>query len=99
MCMSLGGYLAEIPNYFVQTTITDGLNEECWIGLRRNGTNFQWRSGRELDEFQFWKNREPGNTDCVSISDEMSEWITKGCGDMISCYICMNGKLHCKALI
>ena len=94
--MALGGYLAEIPNYFVQTIITKEVNSDCWIGLRRNGTTeeFRWRSGRELGEFNFWKDEmEPVNSDCVSLMGAMSEWDTRPCDNTISCSICMLGKL------
>ena len=94
VCVALGGYLAEIPNYFVQKTIATGVTGNCWIGLRSNGTGeYSWRSGRELNEFQFWKDGEPGSHECVSFSGTQSEWETKGCNDMINCFICMAGKL------
>ena len=94
-CASLGGHLAEIPNYFVQKTIATGLSSKCWIGLRRNGTeNFSWRSGRKLNDFQFWKGKKPGSQECVSFrSGSNSRWVTNSCADQTNCYICMAGKL------
>ena len=78
----------------MQQTIDTGMTGDCWIGLRSNGTGeYYWRSGRELNEFQFWKNGEPGNQECVSFHGMKSEWETNDCPDMLSCFICMAGKL------
>ena len=80
----------------MQQTIATGVDKHCWIGLRRNGTGeYYWRSGRELNEFHFWKHGEPGSRECVSFHGTESEWETRDCSDRFDCFICMAGKLQC----
>ena len=78
----------------MQQTIETGITGNCWIGLRRNGTGeFNWISGRGIEEFQYWRWGEPGNQECASFRDFESKWGSRNCPDMLDCYICMAGKL------
>ena len=78
----------------MQQTIATGVDEHCWIGLRRNGSGeFTWRSGRGIDDFEFWRQNYPEGDECVSFHGTQSEWETRECTDTFNCYICMTGKL------
>ena len=96
LCEGENAYLAEIPNIYVNNIITDEIIEgdECWIGLRRNDTNYYWRIGNfPLSD----PNTTPtlgsmGMNRCGTIGRGMADrWNLKNCNKQ-DCTVCMKGK-------
>ena len=46
LCEEVSGYLAEIPNIYVNAVINQVIGrKECWIGLSTDNTDYSWRIG------------------------------------------------------
>ena len=92
LCERENGYLAEIPNIYVNNILTDLLDEgdRCWIGLSKyKNIDYDWRIGNfSLGELGMLKNY----ITCGAI-DTRTRWKFDECESNNTCTYCMKGKL------
>ncbi|XP_040599670.1 C-type lectin domain family 7 member A isoform X2 [Mesocricetus auratus] len=65
-CRRLGSHLAEIDNKEEQNFIQSQLNYSYWVGLRKNGNQFQWvnQKDRALSSNLYFRSTNSASADC-----------------------------------
>ncbi|XP_060911309.1 secretory phospholipase A2 receptor-like [Labrus mixtus] len=76
---------------FSDTSTLSSYDFPAWIGLRRNGSTWEW--SMELLEFRQWEQTEPGgDDDCVTITSKTKRMTTRDCSSKLP-FICYNNNL------
>ena len=101
LCTDNNAYLAEIPNIYVNNRISRLIGEdECWIGLRTNETDYYWRIGNfplsDPNTVISQNNTDMCGTIGVNTGDR---WGLKDCSNTLSCAVCMKGNKEILILI
>ena len=93
LCERENGYLAEIPNIYVNNIISDEIVEghRCWIGLTSNNSGYYWRSGGFplSDPDTNSPLNLPDGDMCGLIGDD--RWDLFYCDITRECTVCMKG--------
>ena len=97
LCEEENGYIAEIPNIYVNNIITDllGIGIRCWIGLTKfQNIDYSWRIGN----FSLGDVETTGvNSGDGVIGNENQNsiekgWKTQSNSKYFSCTVCMKGR-------